>query len=227
MSATRRSIALVVKRNGGDRSRLLVIVDKKWTVGIFQSLALPAVGSVIIIEWRQHCEANTICVEKWEKYIGYEAMGGFDVNNTENEFTGMFYTTGCVRYNGVPLENPAIFNNYIGIVNDRSKILDEFYVGKLRATVTFVKEGDDYCWMLLKVVDYLKKEANKDSNDPRKYKGIVGAVNQGPREDGHYITSRFFPHDVRWFSRPNGRDKAYVFEVEADNEYSSDRHKKY
>lgn len=47
----------------------------------------------------------------------------------------------------------------------------------------------------------------QDSNDPRKYKGIVGAVNQGPREDGHYITSRFFPHDVRWFSRPNG----YVF----------------
>ncbi|VDO66105.1 unnamed protein product [Heligmosomoides polygyrus] len=164
MAKIRRSVALVVEKFAASDVRLLLIVDKKWHIGIFSQCVLPGVGSVIDIEWRYSPATNEITVLSWKKYTGYEPMDRFTVNNTGSatEFTGFFYTTGCVRYNGFPLENPAIFNNYIGIVFDKSKVLNENYIGK--------------------------------------YRGIVGAVNQ---HNTHYITSRYFPYDVRWLSGSN------------------------
>lgn len=160
MAKIRRSVALVVEKFAASDVRLLLIVDKKWHIGIFSQCVLPGVGSVIDIEWRYSPATNEITVLSWKKYTGYEPMDRFTVNNTGSatEFTGFFYTTGCVRYNGFPLENPAIFNNYIGIVFDKSKVLNENYIGKLKATVTFAEVDGIYCWTLCRVDRYFKKE---------------------------------------------------------------------
>lgn len=205
MSGIGGSVALVVKKTSSRDACFLLIVNKKWTVGDFSSVVLPRVGSVITMESRQCPAGNTVLVSAWEIYTGYEPMGPFVGNDTGSvaEFTGMFYTTGCVRYCEVPLENPAIFNNYIGIVIDKAKLLDENYIGKLKATVTFTKVDNAYCWILCRVDEYFKKHVNEDTNDRGQRRGIVGAVNRGARQISHYITSRNFPYDVRWFSGPS------------------------
>ncbi|KAK5986083.1 hypothetical protein GCK32_021784, partial [Trichostrongylus colubriformis] len=69
----------------------------------------------------------------------------------------MFYTTGCVIQGGVPLVNPAIFNNLIGLVDDKMKLLKEDYIGKLKATVTFSDDSDGFRWSLCSVDEYFKK----------------------------------------------------------------------
>ncbi|VDP31082.1 unnamed protein product [Heligmosomoides polygyrus] len=61
-------------------------------------------------------------------WVLYTSLVGLWEDAVMDNFTGMFYTTGCVRYCEVPLENPAIFNNYIGIVIDKAKLLDENYI---------------------------------------------------------------------------------------------------
>lgn len=52
MAKIRRSVALVVEKFAASDVRLLLIVDKKWHIGIFSQCVLPGVGSVIDIEWR-------------------------------------------------------------------------------------------------------------------------------------------------------------------------------
>ncbi|RCN32783.1 hypothetical protein ANCCAN_21404 [Ancylostoma caninum] len=52
-------------------------------------------------------------------------------------------------------------------------------------------------WELCRVERYMR-EVSELPLLP--YRGIVGAVNQGPDKNVNYITSRDFPHDVRFFS---------------------------
>lgn len=198
-----RSVALVVEKNSD--ACFLLIIDKKYTVGDFSSLTLPRVGSVISMESSKSASDNTVKVSAWDNYTGYQPMGKFVGNDTGSaiEFTGMFYTTGCVTYCNVPLENPALFNNYVGIVIDKEKLLNENYIGKLNATVTLTKISDAYCWILRRVNAYFKMCANENLDDPEKRRGIVVAVNQGIEERSHYIMSRYFPFDVRFFSEPS------------------------
>ncbi|KAK6049992.1 hypothetical protein COOONC_12503 [Cooperia oncophora] len=73
----------------------------------------------------------------------------------------MFYTTGCVIHGRVALENPAIFHNLIGVVHDDAKVLQENYIGKLKATVTFDEAPDSCRWTLCSVDKYLWKKDNE------------------------------------------------------------------
>ncbi|KAK6017061.1 hypothetical protein OSTOST_17451 [Ostertagia ostertagi] len=135
-----RDNALVVKKKS--TSTFLLIIKKRWVVGNFFSADVPAVGAVVAVDWK--CcpsERDTIDIFSWQFHK--EPMGGFSVNDSDGvtKFTGMFYTTGCVIHCGIPLENPAVFNNLIGVVEDKAKVLQKGYIGKLKATVTFVGES--------------------------------------------------------------------------------------
>ncbi|KAK6027064.1 hypothetical protein OSTOST_06912 [Ostertagia ostertagi] len=138
-------------------------------------------------------------------------------------FTGMFYTTGCVIHCGIPLENPAVFNNLIGVVEDKGKgTAKRLYrwfpqhshryiecgrsrnaVGKLKATVTFVGEPDGYRWTLCTVDEYHKTGSEEAPDQPLPYRGVVGAIKKGYTNAVNFITSRHFPKDVRFFTGTN------------------------
>ncbi|XGW06616.1 hypothetical protein V3C99_016721 [Haemonchus contortus] len=202
MAATFQNNALVVRKKS--QSTLLLIIKKKWVLGNFFSVDLPAVGEVITVNWRNARARDTIEISGWNSCN--EPMGGFVVSESAEEkikFTGMFYTTGCIILNGTPLENPAVFNNLIGVVNDKDKVLKEDYIGKLRATVTLDEKNGGYQWMLCEINEYFKKASNKVPDQNLPYKGVVGAVKQGANKLTNYITSRFFPRDVPFYTGTN------------------------
>nr|CDJ91365.1 hypothetical protein HCOI_01624400 [Haemonchus contortus] len=202
MSKVFRDSALVVKRK--TLSVLLLIIKKKWVLGKLRCTDIPSVGEVIMIDWRSTGGCDTIDICSWNNYE--EAMGGFVVSEpTEagTKFTGMFYTMGRIIYGGVALENPAVFNNIIGVVQDTANVLNKNYIGKLRATVSFDEDCDGCHWALISVDEYLKKGDSEIPDQKRPFKGVVGAINQGPSRAVNYITTRYFPHDVRFFTWRN------------------------
>ncbi|WKY08986.1 hypothetical protein Q1695_001838 [Nippostrongylus brasiliensis] len=194
------AVALVV-RSRPSSNLLLLIINKKDAFALFTTSHLPSVGSVITIEWRKSMSIEaSINVLKWRNYKGYEPMGRFTVKEmgSVTKFTGCFYTTGCVCYQGVQLENPAIFNDYIGIVRDDKRVLQRNFIGKLTATVTLCEDADGFYWILDHVDEYFMQI---DKCDLKKYRGIVGAVGEGPYQSVHFITCRYFPLDVRLMTR--------------------------
>ncbi|VDO30570.1 unnamed protein product [Haemonchus placei] len=96
-------------------------------------------------------------------------------------FTGMFYTMGRIIYGVVALENPSIFNNVIGVVQDTANVLDRNYIDvsiimksrhnrhqdsltadkilfrQIETTVSFDEDYDGCHWTLISVDEYLKK----------------------------------------------------------------------
>ncbi|KAK5973963.1 hypothetical protein GCK32_008120 [Trichostrongylus colubriformis] len=201
VAAAQRDSALVVKKKS--TSTLLLVIKKKCLLGKFSSDDLPAVGAVIIVDWRSGSARDTIEVSHWSSHD--ETRGGFAIKGSTHmvKFTGMFYTTGCVVHSGEPLTNPAIFNDLIGVAEDKTKILQEHYIGKLKATVKLDEGPDGYRWTLCGVVEYFKKWNSMIPDQQLSYKGVVGAIKQGPSKASHYITSRYFPRDVIFLSGKN------------------------
>ncbi|KHJ82923.1 hypothetical protein OESDEN_17382 [Oesophagostomum dentatum] len=75
--------------------------------------------------------------------------------------------------------------------------------GKLLATVTYIENGCEQKWELCYVDKYLKKEKREDDEAGHPpYHGIIGALSEIPKK-ACYITSRDFPHDVRFFRGTN------------------------
>ncbi|VDO30517.1 unnamed protein product [Haemonchus placei] len=156
MSKVFRDSALVVKKK--TPSVLLLIIKKKWVLGNLRCNDIPPIGEVIMIDWRNTGGPDTIDICSWNSYS--DTMGGFVVSEsaeTGTKFTGMFYTMGRIIYSGVALENPAVFNNVIGVVQDTANVLNKDYIGKLRATVSFDEHCDGCHWAIISVDEYLKK----------------------------------------------------------------------
>ncbi|EYC41296.1 hypothetical protein Y032_0574g182 [Ancylostoma ceylanicum] len=204
MAGPKTDKAFVIKRMAPSTASYLLVVKKELLVGNFASSPLaPQIGAIIVIDYRRHSEndKNKIDVCSWNPYDGYNAMVfrlAGKATDKELKFCGSFYTCGHIRYKGEPLSHPAIFNDFIGVVEDKHDILDKNYIGKLWATVMYC-ETSDSTWELCCIDKYL----GKTNKIPLPYSGIVGAVNQGPDKNMNYITSRDFPHDVRFFSGTN------------------------
>ncbi|XGW06604.1 hypothetical protein V3C99_016712 [Haemonchus contortus] len=202
MSRVFRDNALVVKKE--TLSVLLLIIKKKWVLGNFRCSIIPSVGEVIMIDWRSTESRDTIDIRSWKTYS--EVMGGFVVSESTEagaKFTGMFYTMGRIMYGGVALENPSIFNNLIGAVQDTANVLIRNYIGKIKATVSFDEDYDGCHWTLVSVDEYLKKGVSEIPDQTRPFKGVVVAINRGQSRAVNHITSRYFPHDVRFFTWRN------------------------
>ncbi|KAK5977889.1 hypothetical protein GCK32_011428, partial [Trichostrongylus colubriformis] len=201
MTIVHRDNALVVKKKSA--STFLLFIQKKRMLGTFFSVDVPDIGAVITVVWRNAEARDTIDISGWN--IHADPMGGFIVYESDHivKFTGMFYTTGCVIKSDVPLVNPAIFNNLIGLVDDKMKLLKEDYIGKLKATVTFSDDSDGFRWTLCSVDEYFKKRNDEIPDRKLPYKGVVGAIRQGKPNVVHYITSRYFPQDVRFYTNTN------------------------
>ncbi|WKY08993.1 hypothetical protein Q1695_001840 [Nippostrongylus brasiliensis] len=194
MASNAPCVALVIKcQPRCDRS--LLTVNKRNVFGLFTTSPLPRVGTLIALEFTDcPLEGATIVVSKWSYYpcdpfwqLNVKEVGGVA------KFTGSFHTTGCVRYQGVPLNNPAIFNDYIGVVRDEKRVLQQNYIGKLTATVIFVENADEFYWNLVHVDQYCSQIKPVVME---RYRGIVHAVGRGPTQTSHFITSRYFPSDV-------------------------------
>ncbi|VDK40455.1 unnamed protein product [Cylicostephanus goldi] len=158
----------------------------------------PAIGAVIVIEYRACSDVrNIINVLRWEAYSGDVPMSFrlLSKSSEELKFRADFYTCGCVRYKTIPLSNLAVFNDIIGVVEDEKGVLERKYIGKLRATVKLRNVRTGYEWELCCVNEYLQQPTDLYEVYSR---GIVGAVNQ--KGNLSYITSREFPHDVRFKS---------------------------
>ncbi|WKY08996.1 hypothetical protein Q1695_001841 [Nippostrongylus brasiliensis] len=195
MASNAPCIAFVVKsRPIPDRS--LLIIDKKDVLGLFTTSSLPRVGALITIEWtRSPSKEATVVVSKWESYDKYDPFWKLNAKNSGGvtKFTGCFYTTGCVCHRGVPLENPAIFNDYIGIVRDERRVLQRNYIGKVTATVIFVEDASGSYWNLDSVDEGCLLI---NAGNSKKYRGILHAVGRGQTQTSHFITSRSFPSDI-------------------------------
>ncbi|XGW34943.1 hypothetical protein V3C99_018750 [Haemonchus contortus] len=197
-----RDSALVVKKE--TVSVLLLIIKKKWVMGNFRCSVIPSIGALIMIDWRSTGSRDTIDICRWNCYS--EEMGGFVVSESTEagaKFTGMFYTMGKIMYGGEALETPSIFNNVIGVVQDTANVLDRNYIGKLEATVSFDEHYDGFHWTLISVDEYLKKGVSEIPDQKRPFKGVVSAINRGRSRAVNYITSRYFPHDVRFYTWKN------------------------
>ncbi|VDL85348.1 unnamed protein product [Nippostrongylus brasiliensis] len=195
MASNAPCVALVVKsRPIPDRS--LLIIDKKDVLGLFTTSPLPRVGALITIEWtRSPSKEATVVVSKWESYDKYDPFWKLNAKNSGGvtKFTGCFYTTGCVCHRGVPLENPAIFNDFIGIVRDERRVLQRNYIGKITATVIFVEDASGSYWNLDSVDEGCLLI---NAGNSKKYRGILHAVGRGQTQTSHFITSRSFPSDI-------------------------------
>ncbi|CAJ0588701.1 unnamed protein product [Cylicocyclus nassatus] len=196
--ATLTNKAFVIKKITSSAT-LLLVIDKNFMLGSFEPTDLaPAIGAVIAINYRVNSKDKSIIdVLSWAPYNGYIPMPFCLASKASEEdlkFRGGFYTCGCVRYKGVPLSNPAVFNDIIGVVKDDKGILERQYIGKLYATVKLCRTSNGFHWELYSVDEYMLPLDNL-RHFPH---GIVGAVKQ--KGDVNYITSRDFPHDVRFLS---------------------------
>ncbi|WKY08990.1 hypothetical protein Q1695_001839 [Nippostrongylus brasiliensis] len=184
----------------------LLIVEKKWVLGLFDTCQHPSVGSIIKIvdSFRDPDRANKLVVRRYWNVDDYVPMGGFSWSrgSVGTEFTGNFYTAGCVCYDGALLKDPVIFNDTIGIVLDKGKILRRDYIGKLKASVTFVKSHDGVYWNLRKVVQYCNEEI-KSCACMQEHTGVVYVPKN--RQSTYYIISRDFAEDILLFAK-NERD---------------------
>ncbi|KAK6757671.1 hypothetical protein RB195_015468 [Necator americanus] len=211
MAALNTDKAFVVKN--ASAASFVLVVNKTCLIGNFApSLRAPQIGAVIVIEWSfssNEC-INRIDIINWNPYNGYNTMAlrlASETTDPYPKFIGSFYTCGCIRYKEVPLTNPAIFNDVIGVVDDSRGVLERKYIGKLWATVMYSDFPFGASWILCFVDKYMGETSDYENKFP--YKGIVGAVNEGPRRIANYITSRDFPHDVRFFTgRDVGRNEA-------------------
>ncbi|CAJ0588352.1 unnamed protein product [Cylicocyclus nassatus] len=190
--------AVVIKKMATPNSFLL-IVNKSFVLGRFEHMPfVPAIGAVIVIDYRVCSDVrNIIIVVRWKAYTGDLPMSFRLLSRSKEEakFWASFYTCGCVRYKTIPYSNPAVFNDIIGVVEDENGVLEKKYIGKLHATVKLSIVSTGHKWELCCVNDYLQQSTDLQENCSR---GIVGAVNQKSKLS--YITSREFPHDVRFNS---------------------------
>ncbi|CAJ0588708.1 unnamed protein product [Cylicocyclus nassatus] len=198
MAIANRKKAFVIKRITTSLHTFLLIVDKNFVLGVFAAKdPTPTIGAMIVINYKPNSkDKSMINISTWVPYDGYVTMTLYLTSKAFEEdlniFCGSFYTCGCVRYKGIPLAHPAVFNDIIGVVRDDGGILVKNYIGKLRATVKLCKTSSHFEWKLCGVDKYLQPV---DDNLHQRSCGIVGAVQQ---RGMNYITSRDFPHDVRF-----------------------------
>ncbi|CAJ0588709.1 unnamed protein product [Cylicocyclus nassatus] len=189
--------AFVIKRIATSSKTFLLMVDKNFVLGDFAAKdPTPTIGAMIVINYKPNSkDKSMINISTWVPYDGYVTMTLSLASKAFEEdlkFCGSFYTCGCVRYKGIPLAHPAVFNDITGVVRDDGGVLAKNYIGKLRATVKLCKTSSHFEWKLCGVDEYLQPV---DDNLHQCSCGIVGAVQQ---RGMNYITSRDFPHDVRF-----------------------------